>query len=106
MPAPSKMENPPFIEHPDEHEEQGDELYCWMPGNSDRECGGGCVAYDPSFEQDQRRTSCMVLNSIRSAAFALNMLGISAKRQNKTSEMLEKKRQLDELSPPPPEVTS
>lgn len=57
----------PFIERPDEHEETGDELYCWMPSNDHRECNGACVAFDDRHEVDPRIDPCKVLNAIRQA---------------------------------------
>lgn len=70
------QQDPPIdLERPDEHEAgAADELYCWMPGSEDRECSGSCVAYDASYEQDQRKDSCKVLNAIRSAGLSLGKL--------------------------------
>ena len=103
----------PFIERPDEHE-VGDELYCWMPGNSDRECNGGCVAYDASYQQDQVRDSCKVLNCVRSATKSFIFLSDSLQRQEKAlkafeegrtkaAERAELKAHIESL-PKPPEV--
>jgi hypothetical protein len=64
----------PFIERPDEHEVgAARELYCWMPGSGDRECNGNCVSYDIRFTADQRFTTCMVLNTLRSIGLSLGM---------------------------------
>lgn len=84
-----------LIERPDEHEELGDELYCWMPGNGDRECNGSCVAYDESYNEDQRRDSCKVLNAVRS--FTLS----HAKIANIATQ---KARAAATPNQPPPEV--
>ena len=88
-----------FIERPDEHEVK-DELYCWMPGNSDRECNGSCVSYDPSYISDQFKDTCKVLNSIRaiSKAFVFD-----TQKRNKQMELSARKEQADSL-PRPPEV--
>jgi len=58
------------LERPDEHQEIGDEIYCWMPGNYDRECNGSCVAFDILFENDQRRSPCSILNMVKSVALS------------------------------------
>jgi hypothetical protein len=58
------------IERPDEYEELGDELYCWLPGNFDRECNGSCVAFDVIYEEDQRRSTCSLLNIAKSVALS------------------------------------
>jgi hypothetical protein len=58
------------LERPDEHQETGDEIYCWMPGNYDRECNGSCVAFDIIFESDQRRSPCSIINMVKSLALS------------------------------------
>lgn len=58
------------IERPDEYQEVGDEIYCWMPGNFDRECNGSCVAHDMIFEDDQRRSPCSLINIFKSVAMS------------------------------------
>lgn len=89
-----------ILERPDEHEAgAANELYCWLPGNSDRECGPDCVAYDISFTEDQRRTPCMALNAIRAGSMALNVMGVAAKQ----GTQMQARRQ---PQPPPPEVKS
>jgi len=85
----------PYIEKPDEVQ-VGDELYCWMPGNYDRMCGGDCVAYDGSFTNDQTRDSCKLLNAVRSTAMSLALLT----RQRQQAAV---KDHIDRL-PKPPEV--
>lgn len=62
------------IERPDEHKETGDELYCWIPGNYDRECEGSCVAYDIVYEGDQRRSTCSLINIMKSVALSHSKL--------------------------------
>jgi hypothetical protein len=67
------MDNDPIcpeIERPDEHQEIGNEIYCWLPGNFDRECNGSCVAFDIIFESDQRRSPCSIINMMKSAALS------------------------------------
>lgn len=61
----------PDVERPDEYEPVGDEIYCWLPGNYDRECNGSCVAFDMIFEEDQRRSSCMLINMCKSAVLSV-----------------------------------
>jgi len=91
-----------FIERPDEHiAGGGDELYCWLPGNSDRECNGACVAYDPTYTQDQVRDSCKTLNAVRSAAKSLAMIASALQQGAKQRELAERKAQADRLPPPP-----
>jgi hypothetical protein len=64
----------PVLERPDEHEVgSARELYCWMPGSGDRECNGNCVSYDIRFTSDQRFTSCMVLNTLRSIGLSMGL---------------------------------
>jgi len=63
------MQNDPMqndLERPDEYQELGDEIYCWMPSNYDRECNGSCVAFDHIFEEDQSRSPCSVINMVKS----------------------------------------
>lgn len=89
----------PFLERPDEHK-VGDELYCWMPGNGDRECNGGCVAYEPRCEGDPRMSSCMFLNAVRSLSVGVNLMA-KAQHQTKLSVSREVQRAHE---PEPPEV--
>jgi hypothetical protein len=95
------MQNDPtqasVVERPDEHEETGDELYCWMPGNDDRECSGACVAYDESYSEDQRRSSCSLINMFKSVAMS------HAKMANVANQ---KARAAATPNQPPPEVRS
>jgi len=92
---PNEPQADPFIESPDEVE-VGDELYCWMPGNSDRMCCGECVAYDGTYMRDQLRDPCKLLNAVRSMA---KSLAVGVKQQSQ--EAL--KTHIDSL-PKPPEV--
>jgi hypothetical protein len=67
------MDNDPTqldLERPDEYQEIGDEVYCWLPGNYDRECNGSCVAFDTIFETDQRRSQCSIINLVKSVALS------------------------------------
>ena len=66
------MENDPThdVVRPDEYQEVGDEIYCWMPGSYDRECNGSCVAFDQIFEGDQRRSPCSLINIFKSTAMS------------------------------------
>lgn len=83
----------PVLERPEEHEVgAADELYCWMPGSEDRECTGACVAYDTRYNQDQRLTSCSVLNAIRSIGLSLGIQANSVKAMSRPAP------------PSPPEV--
>ena len=58
------------LERPDEYQELGDEIYCWMPGNYDRECNGSCVAFDLIYEEDQRRSPCSLINLLKSVGMS------------------------------------
>lgn len=58
------------LERPDEHQEIGDEIYCWLPGNYDRECNGSCVAFDLIYESDQKRSCCSIINLVKSVALS------------------------------------
>lgn len=83
------------LERPDEYEEVGDEIYCWMPGNFDRECSGECVAYDLVYEGDQRRSPCSILNMFKSVAMS----------QAKVANMVQTKARASAVpSQAPPEV--
>lgn len=99
----------PYIERPDEHEPQDDQLFCWIQWN--RECGGDCVAYEELANSDQRMTFCKVLNSIRSTALsfgglarAANLLLETQQKQVKKQAASELKAEIDKI-PPPPKVT-
>jgi len=91
-----------LLERPDEHK-VGDELYCWMPGNEDRECNGGCVAYDSTYVTDQVRDSCKWLNAFRSMAKSLAMMTQAMQARAKQGELAARKAQAESL-PRPPEV--
>jgi hypothetical protein len=93
------QETDPFLERPDEHV-VGDELYCWLPGNADRECNGACVAYEPKCEDDPRMSSCLFLNAVRSLAVGVNVMA-KAQHQTKVSVSREVQRANE---PVPPEV--
>lgn len=58
------------LERPDEHQEIGDEIYCWLPGSFDRECNGSCVAFDLIYEDDQKRSCCSIINMFKSVALS------------------------------------
>lgn len=63
----------PFIVKPDEHEVQGDELYCWLPGSDHRECNPSCVAFElRSLGSEAVLEGCKVLNSFRSISGSLS----------------------------------
>lgn len=89
----------PFLDKPDEHV-VGDELYCWMPGNSDRECNGSCVAYEPRCTDDPRMSSCMALNAVKSLSLGVNLM---AKVQNQVKAVVKREAALHN-EPKPPEV--
>ena len=88
-----------IIERPDEHE-PGSELYCFMPGNWDRECNGSCVAFDErSIISPDRFESCKVLTSMRAMSGALGLVGKGV------SEITRAAKSPDPYaSAPPPEV--
>jgi hypothetical protein len=90
----------PFLERPDEHV-VGDELYCWMPGNGDRECIGSCVAYDPSYVHDQARDPCKALNAVRSFAKSVAMLVGHVQHLEKRAEVAARQAQASKLPDPP-----
>lgn len=98
---PTTTENP-FIERPDEHA-PGDELYCWMPGNDNRECNGSCVAFEPGSLQDDRKDMCKLLNAVRSIALSLGIQSQTAKAALTRQEVAARKAAADQL-PEPPEV--
>ena len=87
----------PFIERPDEHAIQGDELFCWMPGNQDRQCGPDCVAFEErSIGPDATLEMCKVLNSIRAISGSLTAQ-VRAKK-------IEQRQAVVRSQPEPPEV--
>lgn len=106
---PPGIENPfdgpdqAFIEEPDSHETGEQEIFCWMPMNHDRRCGGDCVAYEPRCEGDLLIDSCKLLNAVRGAANALSRISkaLAVEDQKKDNERL---RQQMESMPEPPEV--
>jgi hypothetical protein len=84
-----ETEGNPFIERPDEHEEVGDEVYCWLPDNDHRQCNGSCVAFDERCLTDPRIDSCKVLNAIRqvggsmaAVAKTLTTVGVIKERED------------------------
>ncbi len=83
------------LERPDDYQEIGDEIYCWMPGNYDRECNGGCVAFDIVYEEDQTRSPCTLINLLKS-------VGMSHARM--ANIMQAKARAAATPNPTPPEV--
>lgn len=88
----------PFLARPDEHKVgAANELYCWMPSNSDRECNGSCVAYDPGM-MELTGGPCLVLaNFCRAASFLCRP----------KSQLAQKAKELTEIInqiPSPPEV--
>ena len=102
MTQPTDNENP-FVERPDEHEELGDELYCWVPGNSERQCGPDCVAFDEGCEADDMKTSCLVVNTLRVMGIGVQVLaGVTRDRQRaaKSAAVTAKVQEI----PDPPEV--
>lgn len=97
----------PFIERPDEHEVQGDDIYCWMPGNMDRQCGPDCVAFDQIYEDDQGKTTCRVLNIMRVLGVGVQVLAGTIRDQHTKAEASAKRaavaQKVSEI-PDPPEV--
>lgn len=103
---PPGIENPfdgpdPYIEEPDEHQTGDQEIFCWMPMNSDRRCGGDCVAYEPVCEGDVRIDSCKVLNALRGGAKGLQVLGLSFKQAEKKRDNEKLTEQLGSIPDPP-----
>ena len=93
----------PFIERPDEHEELGDELYCWMPGNGERQCGPDCVAFDTGCEEDGRKTTCLVLNIFRVIGVGAQVMASGALDRQKAAKAAAITQKVQEI-PDPPEV--
>ena len=86
------------LDRPDEHEVgAGEELYCWMPCNDDRECNASCVAFESDALRDARLTSCKALNAMRA-------FGISVASMAKMMKVQERKEAV--AAPSPPEVRS
>lgn len=73
------------VERPDEYQEVGDEVYCWMPGNFDRECNPSCVAHDVVYEKDQRRSTCSIINILKSAALSHSKIANLAQTRARTA---------------------
>jgi len=100
---PTTTENP-FIERPDEHAVgEADELYCWMPGNDNRECNGSCVAFESAALRTDRADTCKVLNALRSIAMSFGVQTRISKAMQTRQEVSERKKAADAL-PKPPEV--
>lgn len=88
------------------------EQFCWKA--SDRHCSSECVAYDPRCESDPRWTPCLLLNTDRAQARALNKLAEEAqkltgfvKAENdllKKGSAREYAEKLKEMDPPPPKA--
>ena len=90
----------PFLARPDEHKEgAANELYCWMPGSSDRECNGSCIAYEPKL-LEQTGGPCLALEALcRATAVFQRAHQQAAVRERVQSQML-----AAEKLPSPPEV--
>jgi len=99
---PGTDENP-FIERPDEHAELGDELYCWMPGNGERQCGPDCVAYDEGCIEDDRKTPCLALNTLRVFGIGMQVLAGATRDRHKEDKARAVTAKVQEI-PGPPEV--
>lgn len=93
----------PFIERPDEHAETGDELYCWMPGNYDRECNGSCVAFSEGFTHDPAASPCKVLNIMRVLGTAAQTGALFLKETKTRAHNAAVAAKTNEI-PDPPEV--
>ena len=74
----------PLIERPDEHVADAvEEVYCWTPGNADRECNGSCVAFDERYLQDRRFSSCMLINTFKSIGLSMGIKANIMKTESK-----------------------
>ena len=93
----------PFIERPDEHSGTGNELYCWLPSNESRQCGGDCVAFLPPIESEPMRTTCIFLETFRSAAASLRRV-VDVTKERKIAAQIKARQELAEKQPMPPEV--
>lgn len=99
----SRQGTDPMLERPDEHEEVGTELYCWMPGNYDRECNGSCVAYQPADEIDEPSAACKVLSVLRMMGAASQVAARHIQNKSKSRNSSQVAEAIQNL-PDPPEV--
>jgi hypothetical protein len=67
-------QNNPFIERPDEQYDDENILYCWVPGNMNRECNGACVAFEPQALNSAEINTCKALNIGKSIALSFARL--------------------------------
>lgn len=90
----------PFLARPDEHKVgAADELYCWMPGNADRECNPSCVAYDVDL-LERTGGPCLVLERLCRAVDVFHRVHKQAAVKEKTDGLTRAIQQI----PSPPEV--
>jgi hypothetical protein len=90
----------PFIARPEEHTVgAANELYCWMPGNADRECNASCVAYDVDI-METTGGPCLALGGFCRAVEAFSR----AHKQAAVREKVQGLAQAIGQIPSPPEV--
>ena len=99
----SQQPDNPFIHQPDEHVVAA-ELYCWMPGNQDRECGPDCVAYDPRFMSEPRVTSCTLLNIAKSVGISFMQVAAPLVQMGRRAESNARSEKIKEVTTDPPVV--
>ena len=84
-------------------------IFCWRDAN--RACGPECTAYDARALEDDRFSTCMILNTERASSRSYAVIGQELKRLNDAAAVGTKKTdseayaaKLKELDKPPPEV--
>lgn len=63
------MSGEPYIQKPDIHESDGDDLFCIY--HDERLCNAACVAFDVHGAGDEKRTPCILVNAQMQQAAAL-----------------------------------
>jgi len=100
--APGTDEENPFLARPEEHKVgAANEVYCWMPGNENRECNATCVAYDPANAAEGK--SCEALKFLASISSSLEQQ-VQLAKQAARQYSIAKRTELIEKIPQPPEV--
>ena len=90
----------PFIARPEEHTVgAANELYCWMPGNADRECNASCVAYDVNIIESTGGP-CLTLSGLCRVVEIFSR----ANKRSSIEKQSEDLRQILGQIPNPPEV--
>lgn len=108
------IEDNPFVDLEEVDGDSEEELiFCWK--NSNRACSPDCVAFDERALDDDRFSSCIMINVKRADSKALATIGAQLKRQNEAYEQFAVKasgkkaseeyaQKLKELDRDPPEV--